>query len=447
MDCPPDEVLFAFAVGQISDRERSSAEAHLAQCEDCRAVLAQAALALSEAEPETASAEASPKNVGRYELVELLGAGTSGIVYRALDPELERVVALKILRGDEAGSAQAKERTLREARAMAQLSHPNVVTIFDVGLDAGGLVYIVMEYVPGTTLEQWLHEDTRTPEEIVAAFVEAGRGLAAAHAKRLVHRDFKPENVLVGRDGRVRVTDFGLARNLGEVESALLSGLKRANVTTRTREIFGTPAYMAPELFEGHVADARSDQFSFSVVLLGALLGHHPFGAHRGIQMAELVLRMQAGDVDFSGASMPTTLRRVLLRGVKPNPAARFSDMPALIAALERAVEPRRRAGWVSALAVLALGLLAIAVFGRGHAASPAAGEAGRAAAVAKPVSPLAARAAAVRQVAATPLSSAAAPSTADADVPAAKPPRTPPARRKAASGRKRYQDELRDPF
>jgi len=290
--CLSDDVLFAFATGSIDELLRTRAEAHVADCADCRTVLAQAARALEECSPETAEGADPSRSIGRYRLTALLGAGAAGVVYRAFDPELERVVALKILMSTAEDYARApREQILREARAMAQLSHPNVVTVFDVGL-AEDAVFIVMEYAPGTTLEHWLRAAARRHDEIVAAFVAAGRGLAAAHAKRLVHRDFKPENVLVSSDGQVKVTDFGLARSLGRAEPGVLNGLKGSDVTTRTRGVFGTPAYMAPELFSGAPADAASDQFSFCVALLAALLGRHPFGADEGVRVSELILRM-----------------------------------------------------------------------------------------------------------------------------------------------------------
>jgi serine/threonine protein kinase len=362
--CLSDELLFAFATGSIGESERVRAEAHIADCADCRAVLAQTARGLEKSDPQSSGSADLSRTIGRYQLKALLGAGAAGIVYRAFDPELERVVALKVLvNSADPSTREPGDRILREARAMAQLSHPNVVTVFDVGL-AGAAVFIVMEYAPGATLGRWLDESTRSETEIVRAFIEAGRGLAAAHAKRLVHRDFKPENVLVSSDGQVKVTDFGLARSLGTAEKAVLSGLKGTDVTTRTRGVFGTPAYMAPELFSGAPANAASDQFSFCVALLGALLGRHPFGADEGLRVSELILRMQGRNVDFSGTRLAPGLKVALLRGVSAEPAERFHDMPALLAALEHEVDlvrrPRKKLMAIAAAGTLALGLAAV---------------------------------------------------------------------------------------
>jgi eukaryotic-like serine/threonine-protein kinase len=362
--CLSDDVLFAFATGSIDELARTRAEAHVADCADCRTVLAQAARALGECNSEVSESADASRSIGRYRLSALLGAGAAGVVYRAFDPELERVVALKILVSTAEDSARGpREQILREARAMAQLSHPNVVTVFDVGL-AEDSVFIVMEYAPGTTLEHWLRAAARSQDEIVRAFVAAGRGLAAAHAKRLVHRDFKPENVLVSSDGQVKVTDFGLARSLGSAEPGVLSGLKGSDVTTRTRGVFGTPAYMAPELFSGAPADAASDQFSFCVALLAALLGRHPFGADEGVRVSELILRMQGARIDFSGSRLGPGLKAALLRGVRAEPGARFPDMPALLAALEREVgrarRPRRDVLFSTAVTALALVVVAV---------------------------------------------------------------------------------------
>ncbi|MBZ0235369.1 MAG: serine/threonine protein kinase, partial [Deltaproteobacteria bacterium] len=199
--------------------------------------------------------------LGRYELTGLLGAGGMGIVLAARDPELDRQVAVKILRStagmlDSDGTARLR----REGMAMARLTHPNVIRVYDVGIE-GEHVFVAMELVRGTDLATWLRLKPRTDAEILAAFIEAGRGLAAAHDAGLVHRDFKPQNVLVGDDGRVLVTDFGLARDVDgrETDGPASSDSPRlaSPAITETGAVVGTPAYMAPEQRRGAV-DARA---------------------------------------------------------------------------------------------------------------------------------------------------------------------------------------------
>src|SRR4051794_3934114 len=222
--------------------------------------------------------------VGRYVVLERIGSGGMGVVYAAYDPELDRKVALKLLRPDRAGAAgEAAFRVPREAHAVTPLSDPHVVAVYDAGT-FGDQVFVAMELMEGRTLRQWLGEGKRGWREIVDVFVAAGRGLAAAHAAGLVHRDFKPDNVLLGTDGRVKVADFGLARPVGVVEKegspsspGSGSGGLLASPLTEWGQVMGTPAYMAPEQLRGGAADARSDQFSFCVALWEALYGRKPF--------------------------------------------------------------------------------------------------------------------------------------------------------------------------
>ncbi|HSR98377.1 MAG TPA: serine/threonine-protein kinase, partial [Kofleriaceae bacterium] len=209
--------------------------------------------------------------LGRYVIEELIGAGGMGVVYRARDPDLGRAVAIKQL-GRVRSDWQWRARLLREAQAMARLAHPNVVTVYDVGLAEDGL-FVAMEYVEGMTLRRWLTEP-RTRQEIAAAFVAAGRGLHAAHLAGLVHRDFKPDNVLVSTDGRVRVTDFGLVRADAGPDEPAPTGQPAAVVDapglTVADAVMGTPGYMAPEQYGGAAVDARTDQFAFSCALYEA---------------------------------------------------------------------------------------------------------------------------------------------------------------------------------
>jgi serine/threonine protein kinase/Tfp pilus assembly protein PilF len=302
MACPADETILGFIEETLGADEAEEVKRHVDACADCRTLLVQAARSFSPS--------AGVSQVGRYEIVDLIGAGGMGVVYRARDPLLNREVALKLLWRAE------KTRLLGEAEAMARLSHPNVVTVYDAG-SFHDRVFLAMERVAGETLGAWLKQP-RARREILAAFCAAGCGLAAAHAAGLVHRDFKPDNVLYGSDGRVRVTDFGLARTGIDPES----------------DSSGTPAYMAPEQFLGAGADARSDQFSFCVALYEALYGERPF---RGNNLEELRRAVTSGEmVRRPGGA----LGRVLLRGLSVKPEARFPSMEALIATLER--RPRR---------------------------------------------------------------------------------------------------------
>ncbi|MFO0632689.1 MAG: protein kinase [Nannocystaceae bacterium] len=294
---------------------------------------------------------------GRYRVIAKLGAGGMGVVYRAHDLVLEREVALKL---HALGiSDLSVSRLWREAKAMAQLNHPNVVTIHEVGTFAGR-VFIAMEYVDGGTLRQWF-ASPRTPAQILAMFVAAGRGLAAAHAVGIVHRDFKPDNVLVGSDGRPRVGDFGVARGRDEVEqelpspptTALDSGARSGAISERltaTGSAVGTPAYMAPEQVRGKV-DARSDQFAFCVSLFEALAGHRPF---EGKDMIDLDLAVEAGRIPALPRAVPAHVVSAIARGMNFDASKRFEHMDALLRELER--DPGRRRRWLAAGAVVTAG-------------------------------------------------------------------------------------------
>jgi hypothetical protein len=275
--------------------------------------------------------------VGRYVVLHRLGAGAMGVVYAARDPELNRGVALKLLRSelvDPDERAELRERLLREARAMAQLAHPNVVAVHDVGR-FGERIFIAMELVEGQTLGRWLARQARPAREIIASFVAAGQGLAAAHQAGLVHRDFKPENVLVGRDGRVRVTDFGLAREMtaaAVVGHGLGAGV--ASRLTMTGALMGTPFFMSPEQLMAGPVDARSDQFSFCVALWLALTGEHPFlsDGPGGLIAAVTQGRLRRPRHE----RVPRWLRPLVLRGLSVAPDARHPSLAALLHAIAR---------------------------------------------------------------------------------------------------------------
>ncbi len=299
--------------------------------------------------------------VGRYVVLERIGAGGMGVVYAAYDPELDRKVALKLLHPERTGAAAEEHRLRlqREAQAIARLSHPNVVAVFDAGtLDEQ--VFVAMEFVAGRTLRQWLREEKRSWREIVAVFLAAGRGLAAAHDAGLVHRDFKPDNVLLGGDGRVKVADFGLARPVGEAdpgggeaavaESPGSRGLL-ATPLTEWGVAMGTPAYMAPEQLRGERADARSDQFSFCVALWEALYGQKPFAAEGLKEMLDAKRREEILDPP-AGTGVPARLLPVLRRGLAASPEARYPGMAELLHDLERDPSVLRRR-WLAAAALV----------------------------------------------------------------------------------------------
>jgi eukaryotic-like serine/threonine-protein kinase len=296
--------------------------------------------------PEAPGAEGLDRGaaVGRYVVLDRIGAGGMGVVYAAYDPELDRRVALKLLRPDRFGGEAGRSRLLREAQALARLTHPNVVAVHDAGT-FGDRVFVAMELVEGETLRQWLEAEPRSWREVLDRFLPAGRGLAAAHAAGLVHRDFKPENVLLGRDGRVRVVDFGLAKALADAAEEPAEALAEPGGGTPLTEwgvVLGTPAYMAPEQVRGIAADARSDQFSFCVALYEALYGERPFAGEGVVREAP------------AGTRVPGWLRAVVLRGLKASPEERYPAMDGLLRDLEGDPEAVRRR-WLAAAAIVVL--------------------------------------------------------------------------------------------
>jgi len=288
---------------------------------------------------------------GRFTVLEELGRGSMGVVVKAHDPGLDRTVAIKILRPegiDLLGADEARERLLREAKAMAKVSHRNVVSIHEVQAE-GDQVLVVMEHIKGRTLRAWLREERHSTGEIVSAFLQAGRGLAEVHRSALVHRDFKPDNILVGGDGRVCITDFGLVGLVQEqVDSKAITrnaAEPRAPaevLATGTGVLMGTPAYMAPEQHQLQRADARADQFAFCVAFYEALYGERPFA---GKEYEEIRASVMAGEVRPAPAraTVPSRLRRIAVRGLAVDPAGRYPSMEALLADLEKDPRVARR--------------------------------------------------------------------------------------------------------
>jgi len=319
--------------------------------------------------------EAAPVlTVGPYELRRRIGSGAMGVVYEAWDPRLRRAVALKMLLSE--GDDQRMTRLIREAQALAQLRHPNVVGVYDVGTHEGS-IYVVMELVPGTTLDRWARHSRPDVISVLGVLAQIGQGLAAAHDRGLVHRDVKPENVLVDETGTPRVVDFGLAR---VADADLLTSLVRRIPgaaldvrLTQTGTALGTPVYMSPEQLKGAAVDARSDQYSFGVTAYYMLYGELPFASD---SIGALVEAVTGNDVRVpQPRGEPEAARRAVLRALSVDPAARFPSMHELVAALSTRAPPATpgparppRAG-VSPWIFAALALVGVVLVGAGLAA------------------------------------------------------------------------------
>ena len=346
--CPSDDELTGFVEHVLPPERRAHLEAHVDRCAICREAVGHVA----------STVEDGPKQIGRYRLDRKVGAGGMGVVWQAWDPALEREIAIKLIH-PELHDALGRERALREARALARLQHPNVVAVHDVGEHEGD-VFIATELIDGESLDRW--QKGRMPAELLAAYAQAARGLAAAHALGLVHRDVKPSNILVAKDGRVRIGDFGLATN------AAASSLERPPSITPPRallprltndgERLGTPAYMAPEQQHSTAVDARADQFSLCLALTEALLGKQPGTAPTPDELAA------------SGIEAPW---EAIARGLATRPSDRFATLAPLVDALE-GKRPRRRAGvtWIAGGLVAAAAIGGVAWFVLQRPAAPA---------------------------------------------------------------------------
>ncbi len=351
--CLDEDEALDFADGALEAARRDDVARHLEGCTTCRQLVSELARAGGAAEEGPAAGAALG---GRYALGAVLGAGAMGVVYEAFDPELERTVALKLLKASEPSESGRQERLRREAQAMARVSHPNVVPVYDVG-SWQGRAFVAMERIEGGSLSARVRAGADW-RELLGLFVQAGRGLAAAHRAGVVHRDFKPDNVLVDAEGRARVTDFGLAR----FERAAPAALEAGPGAPLRSSLAGTPAYMAPEQLRGGEADAKSDQFGFAVALYEALYGRRPFEG----QSATALLGAMAADGPARAprSRAPARLERVLARGLRFDPAERFPSMDALLDALERAA--RSRAGAAALAGALAAAGALATVWGLG---------------------------------------------------------------------------------
>ncbi|MEM9458513.1 MAG: serine/threonine-protein kinase [Myxococcota bacterium] len=332
--------------------------------------------------------------VGRYLIIDPIGSGGMGEVFSAYDPQLDRRIALKLVKlGPREDTQNARDRLLREAQAMAKLSHPNVVSVYDAGTH-GARVFIAMEYIEGRTMRNWLDEPALTPDpsarwpEALQLMIQAGHGLAAAHAQGLVHRDFKPANIMVSHDGRVRVLDFGLARRFDELDLVDREPIDEPELTTdsldgpsgsrsslsmrltQTGMVMGTPSYMAPEqFFEGSI-DERTDQFSFCVVLYRALFGERPFPGDTFEELGKAVAQGKLRPLPRT-TRVPRHIQTALQQGLSVNPLARHASMDDLLAILEhRPGWSRRRMGWIAGV-TLAAGLGGTWVLSRADPPAP----------------------------------------------------------------------------
>ncbi len=316
MSCPSDDELVAFLEGALSSEEAARFDHHLDDCPLCAHAITHLAHLVSD----------DALKEERYRIESPLGEGGMGVVWTAWDSELERRVALKMIRPEIARDPVARERLIVEARSMARLTHPNVVTVYEVG-ELDGEMFIATELVDGETLARW--QVGRPWREVVEAYLQAARGLHAAHAAGLVHRDVKPSNLLMGRDGRVRVADFGVALP-GDSPDAD-PGARSDERLTQNGGIVGTPAYLAPEQRAGGLADARADQFALCMALAEALTGSRP---EAGIARGDLI-----------EAGAPPEVAAVLERGLMRAAERRYSSTDHLADLLAAALAPADRDG------------------------------------------------------------------------------------------------------
>jgi Tol biopolymer transport system component/predicted Ser/Thr protein kinase len=373
-------VIDRYARGSLETTERVEMDAHIAECARCRSHI----LALDGTQQDdprmtptlaatSGTAPSAPGNaptlpsgamLGRYRIERVIGAGGMGVVYRAFDPKLGRAIALKVVRTVDGSASDAHTRLIREARAMAKISHPNVIAVHDTG-DVDDEVFIAMELVVGSNLADWEKARPHPWRDLVGVYLQAARGLAAAHSVGLVHRDFKPHNVLVGDDERVRVLDFGIARSLDETDAPRTSraAISRASqmAITETGAILGSPLYMSPEQHAGERADARSDQFSFCVALYHALYGVLPFPGTTYFELRHAVTTSEAAPPPRS-SPIPPTIGHALLRGLSRERGARFSSMDELITLLADAARPRSHRWLLGASTALVVALVATVI-------------------------------------------------------------------------------------
>ncbi|TNE50812.1 MAG: serine/threonine protein kinase [Deltaproteobacteria bacterium] len=375
--CPDENQLMALTQGLLSDDEVRQLDNVLDQCTHCSELMVALAQDLSPynsgdyPEPDALP----PVAIGRYNVKQMLGSGGMGVIYEAYDEDNQRPVALKLIRPDVLDPYRReahRARMLREARLLASLHHPNIPNIYEVGT-WNDQVFLAMQLVSGTNMRQWLDQANPDWTDIVAAYLRAGEGVVAAHNANIVHRDIKPDNILVEDTGNVYITDFGLAR----LDQTTISSIGMHSAPHRppallsltgTGDILGTPAYMPPEQYKGQGVSKRSDQFSFCVSLYEALYGMRPFA---GQTMEELIQAAQDGRVFRPRFSeIPNDVLQVLIRGMHPVPRERYGSMRELLTALDNAMfqtgsaRPRFRSGAIAATILFLIGMLLFLVWG-----------------------------------------------------------------------------------
>ena len=372
--CPDDDTLAA--IETLHEAERARIVDHAATCDACRSIVgdllgvsptrafaAAETLAATSAPGATSVDGGMPAMIDRYRIEERIGAGAMGVVYSGYDPELARPLAIKVLK-----RGGSPERMKREAQALAQLAHPNVVAVYDVG-EEGGATFVAMALVDGENLRAWMQQP-RSTEQILDAITQAARGLGGAHAAGIVHRDIKPDNIFVAKNGTVLVGDFGLARTSDELSGAADNSLLSSSELTRTGTLVGTPAYMAPEQVDGE-AIAATDQFALCVTAWEALYGVRPF---TGSTLGQLVEAVHRGPpVPPSTRRVPSHVRAAIRKGLAADPHDRHPSMAAFVTALGARRRGPLIAGAVIALAAAGGSAFALAMRAKSDAVEPAA--------------------------------------------------------------------------
>jgi hypothetical protein len=316
----------------------------------------------------------SGETLGRFEIQDKLGEGGMGVLYRARDTRLGRTVAIKLLRPEAVADPERTRRFLQEARAAGSLNHPNIVTVHDIGEDPERGTWIAMECLEGESLRQRLARGPLAVPDALRIAVDMARGLAAAHAAGIVHRDVKPANVMITSAGLVKVLDFGLAKlapAVGPVADSV-SPTMSASVATAQGAFLGTPAYMSPEQAEGRAADARSDIFSLGAVLYEMLTGKRPFEGASGASLLSAILRDTPKAMRSLRPELDAGLEKVVSRCLEKDPGARYPSAPALLSDLE-ACQVResdahgsrsvRRRAWRAGLGLVLVGIVSFGVW------------------------------------------------------------------------------------